>query len=234
MGFVQSRRALDGLAACAALIFSCAATCASAGSVSFDFNTEFSGGQAPSGPAPWIIATLADTSTPGVVLLTITVGGLTGNESLSGLYLNVNPALNVPDLTFTGLNTGPGNIAASSIQLGEDAFKADGDGRYDVLLNYPAGSGAGTFSGTLSSSYDITYSGSGTLSAASFYFLSTPMGGHGPFLAAAHVQNTTGAGAGGSGWLAPVPQVPLPAALWLFICGLGGLAGLARPRAVSP
>jgi hypothetical protein len=219
--------------ACVALAMGCAAMPATAGSVPFDFNTEFSGGQAPAGPAPWIIVTFSDTSTPGMVQLTVTTGGLTGNEDISGLYLNINPSLIVADLAFTSLNSGSGKIAASSIQLGEDAFKADGDGKYDILLNYPTGSGPGTFNHTVSSSYDITYSGSGAFSAASFDFLSTPMGGHGPFLAAAHVLNTTGAGSGGSGWVAPVSPVPLPAAVWLLISGLGGLAGFVRRGAAG-
>jgi hypothetical protein len=198
-----------------------------AASVTYDFNVEFSGGQAPAGPAPWIVATFTDTATPGQVQLTITTSGLTGNESISGLYFNINPALNPSQLVFTSLNGGSCTIAASSIQLGEDAFKADGDGKYDILLNYPTGSGVSTFNRTVSSSYDITYSGAGALSAAAFYFLSTPMGGHGPFYAAAHVQNTTGAGSGGSGWVAPVPSVPLPAAVWLLLSGLTGLASAA-------
>ncbi len=207
-----------------------------ASTITYDFNLEFSGGEAPAGPAPWIVATFSDTSTPGQVQLTITTSGLTGNENIAAAYFNISPTLNVSKLAFTSLNAGAGTIAASSIKLGEDSFMADGDGRYDILLNYPTGSGSGTFNDAVSSSYDITYKGSGTLTAASFFALSTPAGGHGPYYAAAHVQNTTGPGSGGSGWVAPVPSaVPLPDAMWLLISGLAALAGISsqfrnRPR----
>jgi hypothetical protein len=130
-------------------------------------------------------------------------------------------------LIFTSLNSGAGTIAASSVNTKRDGFKADGDGLYDISLAYPTGSG---FNKNLTSSYDITLSGGGSFSAASFFVLSTPSGGHGPFNAAAHVQNTTGAGSGGSGWVAPSAAVPLPAALPLLLGGLGFLGRFARRR----
>src|SRR5437763_431802 len=47
--------------------------------------------------------------------------------------------------------------------------------------------------------------GTAPISAADFFFQSFPDGGHGPFYAAAHVQNT-GFDGNGSGWIAPVPE----------------------------
>ncbi len=83
------------------------------------------------------------------------------------------------------LNGGSGTIPASSIQLREDAFKEDADGKYDIEMNYPTGSGPGTFNHTVSSSYDIT-------------------GRAGPLLRGCPRAEHTGTRSGGSGWVAPV------------------------------
>lgn len=205
----------------ALMLLCCAATAARA-SVVYDFNTEFSGGTPPSGPAPWIIATFSDTSKPGQVQLTVTTGGLLSSAKVSALYFNLDPGLNPNDLSFQSLNGAAGTVSYSSLQLGENGFMADGDGKYDMLLSYPT-SGK-TFSGGDTSSFDITYSGSGTFDAASFLFLSQPAGGHGPFYAAAHVLNDDGKN--GSGWVAPVSTVPLPPSLPLLAAGLFGFVAL--------
>ncbi|HEV2269376.1 MAG TPA: hypothetical protein VGR92_07960 [Steroidobacteraceae bacterium] len=216
-----ARRAAAVMRASVLVLLCCAATAARAAIV-YDFNTEFSGGTPPSGPAPWLVATFSDTSTSGQVQLTITTSGLASSTKISGLYFNLDPDLNVSDLSFKSLNGGSGTVNDSSLQLGENAFMADGDGKYDILLSYPT-SGA-TFHGGDTSSFDITYSGSGTFDAASFYFLSDPAGGHGPFYAAAHVLDTSANG--GSGWVAPVSPVPLPPSLPLLATGLLGFAAL--------
>lgn len=218
----EARRAAGFVRAGIVVLFGCAATVAQA-SVVYDFDTEFSGGTAPSGPAPWITATFSDTSTPGQVKLSITTAGLTSSEKISGVYFNLDPTLVPNDLSFASLNGGPGTVNDSSLQVGENQFMADGDGKYDILLSYPT-SGV-TFSGGDTSSFDITYTGSGTFDAASFYFLSFPAGGHGPFHAAAHVLNTSASG--GSDWVAPVSPVPLPSSLPLLAAGLFGFAALA-------
>src|SRR5262249_18360391 len=142
---------------------------AAAAPVTYKFNTEFSGGQAPSGPAPSVIATFTDIS-PGDVRLTISTSGLTGNANIDqkGIYFNLDPSLDVTKLQFASGNGGAGTLAANAINLGTDQFKADGDGKYDINLIYTSGSGFGP---NLTSIYDIT-DPSATISASSFYFLS--------------------------------------------------------------
>jgi hypothetical protein len=200
----------------------CVTGAAHASTVTYNFNTEFSGGQAPGGAAPWITATFTDIS-PGDVRLTISTSNLVQSENISAIYFNLAPTLDPTKLSFASGNGGLGTVSASSISLNTDKFMADGDGKYDILLDYANGGG---FNKNLTSTYDIT-DAAATISATSFFFLSKPAGGHGPFYSAAHIQNTTGSGSGGSGWVAPVP---LPAAIWFFISGLGGLGAIARTR----
>jgi len=203
---------------------------AAANSFTFNLDTEFSGGQAPGGAPPWLSATFTDVSS-GVVSLTLSASppggaGLTGTENVDGWYFNVTPSF-VGSLVFSPTTTTlPSGGSLLSILQGEDAFKADGDGLYDILFNFGTGTGHGFGVGdTLTE----TISASG-LVASDFNLLSSPAGGHGPFLTAAHVQNTTGAGSGGSGWIAPtgatVPDVGSTS--MLLGVTLLGIEGLRR------
>lgn len=198
----------------------------SAAALTFDFVQEFSGGQAPGGTSPWLTAEFNDaTATAGDVRLTISASGLATGENVLQTYFNLDPLLDPNNLSFTYIgasSTGPSFTGSST---GADSLKADGDGKYDFLFDFPSGSGFDA-----GESVVIDISSTETINAFSFNFLSAPAGGHGPFLAAAHIQNTTGAGTGGSGWIAPAP-IPVPAAIWLFGSGLIGLAGVARRKA---
>lgn len=177
-----------------------------ASGIAYQFNTVFSGANAFSGPAPWVNATFQDTNN-GVVL-TIANSGLASSEFISGVYLNFDPADNVNNLSFTLQNT-IGSFSAPSVSMGEDAFKADGDGYYDILLNFSTADGH-KFTGGDSVTYLIT--GVAGLTSSDFAYLSTP-GGDAPngFYAAAHAQGLTG---GQSAWIepanGPVPIVPVP------------------------
>lgn len=209
------------------LALACASGVARAALVQLDYSVEFSNGTAPAGLAPWMSALFADIA-PGAVRLTLSTGGLSGAENVSGAYFNLDPALAPGALGFAyqaALSTG---AQASAIRAGPDCCKADGDGNYDIALDFPTGAGFGAGKSVV---YDISYSGSGTLQAMSFAFVSAPGGGNGPFYAAAQVQNT-GSGGHGSGWIAPqsLSSAPLPSPLGLAAAGFALLALGARRR----
>lgn len=172
-----------------------------ASALTFNLNTEFSGGQAPAGPPPWLTATFTD-GAPNHVTLTLSASGLTNSENASEWDFNVTDSF-VGNLTF-GSETKSGTFDTPTISQGLNAFKADGDGDYDISFGFTTGGvttkvfGAGEID-----TWDISAIG---LTANDFNHLSAPDGGHGPFFSAAHVQNTTGAGSGGSGWIAPIPE----------------------------
>lgn len=198
---------------------------AQASTLQLNFIFEFSGAQAPAGPTPWLTAVFDDFGGTGSVRLTMSSSGLVNSENVKEWYFNLNPALDPTALIYTynaGLSTA---AAAVSIADGVDCCKADGDGKYDFQFSFAPSSG---FTPGKTVVYDIT--GIGSLTAASFNYLSAPAGGHGPYLSAAHVQNTTGAGSGGSGWVAGVATstIPVPAAVWMFGSALGLLGWIRR------
>jgi hypothetical protein len=168
----------------------------------FQFNTTFSG-TSPTGSAPWLTEEFQDV-TPGKVNLTITTTGLQGTEFASDLYLNINPALTATSLVFTKQSM-TGSFTDPTISTGEDAFKADGDGYYDVDLGFSTSHGS-TFTVGDSITYQIT--GISGLVANDFEYTSSPGGGAGTWLAAAHIQSIGDGGA--SGWEAPLALTPVP------------------------
>lgn len=195
---------------------------AKASTLVLDYTFEFSGGVPPGGTPPWMQAVFDDFGGSGSVRLTMTTLGLTSPENVIGWYFNLDPALDPNSLVFS-YNGGLSTVgAAVSIDTGVNCCKADGDGRYDFRFNFTPATG---FPALATVVYDISLA---TITASSFDFLSQPAGGHGPFVSAAHVQNT---GDGDSGWVANSSGsvVPVPAAVWLFGSGLGLLA-LARRR----
>jgi hypothetical protein len=191
-------------------------------------NFEFSGGSAPaSGTTPWIQAQFSDVS-PGTVELTLSTPNLTGSEFVSDWDLNIDASFNPANLTFT-LSGNPDSITlpTTPIPTGIDSFKADGDGLYDIKFAFSTAGNSVRFTGGKSISYTITSSQPG-LSASLFNVLSTPAGGHGPYLMAAHVQNTPTIIVKGntvnSGWIAPLAPVPEPSTIILLGLAAFGFA----------
>jgi hypothetical protein len=202
-----------------------------ASGITYQFDNEFSSGTPPAGPAPWITATI-QTVTPGTVQLTVANNGLLGSEFVSGFYLNLNTNFNPLNLSISYVSSSGSflvpSVGSGTIELGTDSFKADGDGKYDVLFDFSTVSGS-TFGAGESVTYQI--SGISGLVADDFVYLSAPNGGHGPFYAAAHVQGIGPTG-GLSGWVEPslgaqVLQVPEPACGVLLGLSVGFL-GFAR------
>lgn len=186
-------------------------------SFTLEFNYEFSEATEPKGPSPWLTATFDDEGSAGMVILTLVASGLTGTEFVTEWDFNLNPSLDPNQLSFV-----PNPGSANSISTGVNAFKADGDGRYDIQFLFPTNGsdrfGAGDVAIFKISLTDIT--------ANSFNFLSFPDGGHGPFLSAAHVQGIGDDGKD-SGWVAPVPE---PSTMLLLGFGLVGIAAFGRKK----
>ena len=201
-------------------------------SMSLPMSQEFSGATAPAGSAPWLTPKFDDENTPGTVKFTLETTNLTGSEFVSGLYLNIDPAMDPADLSF-GSITKTGTFSDPTISLSTDTYKADGDGKYDILLSFSTSSGS-EFGAGEELTVIITGSNSAAgLEATDFAFLSLPSGGNGPFHAAAHIQSI---GAGGdSGWIAPgfgfdpFNTIPEPSALALLSSG-ALLVGIRRRR----
>jgi hypothetical protein len=172
----------------------------------FTLDQEFSGSGATATGYP--VVTIADSGV-NQVTLTIQNNFTTSVEKVTEVSLNSN----VLPLTFTFVS----GDAATSIDQGSNCCKADGDGFFDIQLNYsPSGN---IFTNSDQSVYTISGTG---LTAASFNFVSfCGQGcGNGGWAGAAHIQ-ALGTNAQGSGWFGA--SVPEPSTLLLLGAGLTGL-----------
>jgi len=190
----------------------------------FVLNNAFSGSSPASTNTSWMNVVFRDIS-PGVVSLTVSNLHLSGTENVDQLYLNLNPTYDPLKLQFAFVSSS-GGFDLPSITEGTNAFKADGDGKYDVLFNFTSNSNdKHQFTQGESFTYDI--SGISGLTAADFDYLSFPAGGAGPFYAAAHVQRIGNGSLSGwisgtsTGYLAPVPE---PSGIALLALGGGACA----------
>jgi hypothetical protein len=208
--------------ACLVAVLSCGQ--AQATIVTYAMNLEFSGGTAPSASAPWVVVNLDDHNQSGVVDLKVTAPGLTGSENLASLYLNLDPALDPNDLIFSSIVKSRA-FTTPTISTGTNSFKADGDGKYDLLFGFSVGGAPDTF--VQGDTIELSISGIATLNAVSFFEFSLPAGGHGPYTSAAHVQNTGGGGQ--SGWITDGtnggPNIPEPGSATLLVLGAVGALG---------
>jgi hypothetical protein len=173
-------------------------------------------GTGPGGAAPWATAVFDDQAHPGYVTMTLTATDLQPTESIEEWYLNIDPAIVPSSLGFTLLSTtGTFDTTQLKVNTGaDDAYKADGDGYYDIKVAFPHTDGADT---RFTSGDSVTYKISGVSLAEEFNFFSTPGPGNasGPFKMAAHIQGT--ANGSSSGWVGPA--LPEPSSLVL-----GGIA----------
>jgi len=198
-----------------------------AGAVVFNFSNEFSGSGATC--ANGSCATLAVTAnaTGGVNFLL--TGTMIGSEFISELSGNQSPF----DLVlgdFSGF-TGTGADAVEAVHVGQDSFKADGDGFFDWMVelstNPPRFDGTDTLSWTIANT-----SLSSIIDAVSVG--GSP--GKNGFTFAIHAQGL--ANGGGSGWFSTgggggEQEVSEPSMLALFGLGLLMMGFLRRRTAIA-
>ena len=208
-------------------------TCNASAQIRLDLDLVFDGTNTPpvNLSTPWLTATYEDQGANEVLFTLEATDNLTGIENVKQFYFNFDDALDLSALTFTPVNSG-GLFKLPSWTFDENNLKADGDGKYDIRLDFSTGSNTRkTFGQGDSVSYLLSYNGLEPMGESSFNFFSQPAGGKGPFLVAAHVQNTL---YGGSAWLASdkpaATVIPEPATGSLL--GLAG-AGLLGWRAAS-
>lgn len=197
---------------------------ANAAIITFTPDTEFSGsGYDYDGT---ITYTLEDVA--GGVQFTIDWAPVTDTgQYLAGAYLNFDPTLDAAADIAVGAYTCT-VCTVDAINLGTDAYQADGDGKFDLEFAFNEAQ-ANRFN--QGDSFSIFLGGSFT--TASFGYQSAVGGGNGIWYAAARVRGL-GADNQGSGWFGDdTPpgggDVPEPASLTLL--ALGFALGAARLRA---
>jgi hypothetical protein len=187
-------------------------------------NQTFSGDD-PVGTSPWVKITFTQQTQYAV---TVTVdfpaqaADASKSEFLSDVYLNLDPNL-PPSLLSIAQN---GGVAFSSATTHTNAFKADGDGYYDIDIAYPT-TNAGRLTTGASSSFTIT--DGVPLSIDAFNYPSVG-GAKGAFYTAVHVQGIPGADSGWIGASSGLSPSPEPSTFFLLLGGAISLLGFARWR----
>lgn len=195
--------------------------CESAKSATLIYNlNSVQTGATPSGIAPWAVLTFTDVD-EDTVLLSVLSNLQSSTEFTSEVNFNVDPSLNLSNLTVATANGGSGTFLYNAA-ISPNGIGGGGAGSfYDVGINFStsnSNSGIERFNGSDHALIYLNYSGPGTFNANSFNFGDSKNGE----FATAHVQ---GINTELSSW---TTQVPEPSAA--ILGGLGALALLRRKR----
>lgn len=217
----------------------CFGLTANATIITIDLKYEFSGATKPVADPPWARVILNDNADDGTVLITLDAFNLTGSEKVSEWTLNFGPntgtILDPKDLTFSEVSR-TGWFDDPILSLKTNDFKADGDGYFDIQVEFATGGNAtNQFGAGEKIVYNVEYA-LGAIDAYSFVNLSAAGGDNGIWYSAAHVQ---GIGIDSkSGWIGgdeyitkDEPVIPEPSALAIWGLGLAAVAFYRRRRA---
>lgn len=159
----------------------------------------------------------------GGVRISVTNNLVDPGAFISGLYLNTSVAP-LAGALGTCVNCAATNGQTMTFNFGSDAFQADGDGRYDILIDFSTVEANRLLAGEVVV-FDITSTTVG-FTSDSFLVFSAPGGGNGPFRAAAHIQSLPG---GQSDFITET-EIPEPTSMILLGTGLVTLAAGLRKR----
>lgn len=200
-------------------------TQARAAMITFDLVTVFSGANPSGNPS----ITLTDVA--GGVQVTFNSGSISGTEFLDDFFLNYTGDLG----SLAAMNTS--GVNANGVSFGSNSFKADGDGYFDILFDFPPPpGGSATFGAGETSTWLLTGTGISTALFNDSSFCQTGCG-TGSYFAAVHIQGITG---GLSSWNGdpdgpggpppPPPPTPVPEPASMMLIGTGFLAFAAKYR----
>lgn len=240
MGQVRIERDIMGKTIVrASFVISMALACcfgltANATIITVNLTATFSGTD-PAAEPPWARVIFDDSDDNGKVTLTLDAFNLSGSEYVGEWYLNFGPntgtILDPTGLTFSLVSKTGSFADPTSIELGTNSYKADGDGKFDIKFSF-ATNAADRFEDDEKIVYEVAYSG-GSIFANSFAELSALPFNNGIWYSAAHVQSI----GSNSGWIGgdqietkDEPVVPEPSALAIWGLGLAAVAFCRRRR----
>jgi hypothetical protein len=158
----------------------------------------------------------------GGVRISVTNNLVDPGAFLGALYLNTSVAP-LAGALGTCVNCAATNGQTMTFNFGSDAFQADGDGRYDILIDFSTAAADRLLAGEVVI-FDVTSTTVG-FTSDSFLVFSAPGGGNGPFRAAAHIQSLPN---GQSDFI--TEEIPEPTSMILLGTGLATLAAGLRKR----